>query len=338
MRIFHFLGGRVVKTGLAVFLTALICEIIGWPPVFAVITAIVTIEPTIADSIKKGIIRFPASAIGSAYAVLFLALFGNSAITYTLAAVFTIVTCSKLKLHAGLLVATLTSVAMVEVIQDNFFVSFLTRLGTTTVGLFVSTLVNMLIYPPNYQKDIHQNIEQIKRQTGFLIHLCFQPLLQGNKNKKKRWIQVLNRLTKKIQTTEQLLKYQEDEQSYHPIVKTERKEFQQAKKKLDYLRFLLYHLNHVIQTPFSNMTWTETEQVSILSAAENLAKTLQGNVDYDPDTHRRDLDNITDIFWKGNKKIMQNSQFYPTHFPPELILLYELVMMYEITERYYDKK
>lgn len=337
MRIFHFLGGRVVKTGVAVFLTALICEIIGWPPVFAVITAIVTIEPTIADSIKKGIIRLPASAIGSAYAVLFLALFGNSTITYTLAAVFTIVTCSKLKLNAGLLVATLTSVAMVEVIQDNFFVSFLTRLGTTTVGLFVSTLVNMLIYPPNYKKDIQKNIEQIKRQTGFLIHLCFRSLLEGNKNQKKRWIQVLNRLTNKIQTTEQLLKYQQEEQSYHPIVKSEIREFQQEKRKLDCLRFLLYHLDHVIQTPVSNMAWTEAERISISSAAENLAETIQGRIDYDPDTHRKELNNITDIFWEGNEKIMQNKS-YPTHFPPELILLYELVMMHEITERYYAEK
>src|SRR5690625_126266 len=106
MKVFDFLGVRVIKTGVAIFFTALICQLLGWPPVFAVITAIVTLEPTVSDSIKKGLIRFPASAIGSAYAVLFIALFGNSPITYTLAAVFTIVTSYKLKLHAGLLVAT----------------------------------------------------------------------------------------------------------------------------------------------------------------------------------------------------------------------------------------
>ena len=44
---------------------------------FAVITAIVTIEPTAEDSIKKAFIRFPASAIGAAFAVLFTYFFGT---------------------------------------------------------------------------------------------------------------------------------------------------------------------------------------------------------------------------------------------------------------------
>ena len=68
-----FLGGnRVIKTGVAVLLTAWICDLLEWPAVFAVITAIVTIEPTVSDSIKKGIVRFPVSAIDSAYAVTFI--------------------------------------------------------------------------------------------------------------------------------------------------------------------------------------------------------------------------------------------------------------------------
>src|SRR5699024_3259826 len=174
MRVFHFQGSRILKTGIAIFLTAVICEWLHWPPVFAVITAIVTIEPTISDSIKKGIIRFPASAIGSAYAVLFIALFGNSPVTYTLAAVLTIVTCYRLKLHAGLLVATITAVAMIEVVYDNYLLSFFIRLGTTTIGILVSTVVNMFILPPNYVKDIHKNINDIYRKIGHSLHNVLQ--------------------------------------------------------------------------------------------------------------------------------------------------------------------
>src|SRR5699024_12883904 len=103
---------------------------------------------------------------GSAYAVLFIALFGNSPITYTLAAVFTIVTSYKLKLHAGLLVATITAVAMIEVVYDNYFLSFLVRLWTTSIGLIVSTVVNMFILPPNYIKEINDNIKKLYRGIG----------------------------------------------------------------------------------------------------------------------------------------------------------------------------
>src|SRR5699024_9386916 len=114
-----FPGSRIIKTAVAIFLTAWICEILNWPPVFAVSTAIATLEPTVTDSIRKGILLFPASAIGSAYAVLFISFFGNSPITYTLSALFTIAICYKLNLHAGLVVATLTAVAMIEVIHNN---------------------------------------------------------------------------------------------------------------------------------------------------------------------------------------------------------------------------
>src|SRR5699024_4586284 len=104
-------GHRIIKTTLAVFLTAYNCLLLDWPAVFAVITAIVTMEPTVSASIKKGVVRFPASAISAFYAASFVALLGNSPITYPLAASLPIITCFLLRLHTLLLVATVTAVA-----------------------------------------------------------------------------------------------------------------------------------------------------------------------------------------------------------------------------------
>ena len=102
---FIFLGGRIIKTGIAFFLTALICHSIGWPYMLAVITAIVTIEPTAADSIKKAFIRFPASAIGAAFAMFYTFLLGVTPLTYMLVAVSTIIstafTCRNTRCHAN---------------------------------------------------------------------------------------------------------------------------------------------------------------------------------------------------------------------------------------------
>src|SRR5699024_9728679 len=180
MKVFDFLGVRVIKTGVAIFFTALICQLLGWPPVFAVITAIVTLEPTVSDSIKKGLIRFPASAIGSAYAVLFIALFGNSPITYTLAAVFTIVTSYKLKLHAGLI---------------------------------VSTVVNMFILPPNYIKEINDNIKKLYRGIG----RATLSIVTFEKASSKKVNRLLNVLSKQIKKTEELIRFQKDETNFHPL-------------------------------------------------------------------------------------------------------------------------
>ena len=49
----NMVGGRVIKTGIVVFLTVLVCELFYIPAIFAVITAIVTIGTTATDSIKN---------------------------------------------------------------------------------------------------------------------------------------------------------------------------------------------------------------------------------------------------------------------------------------------
>ena len=39
------IGARTIKTGLATFLTSLFCLMLDLTPIFAILTAIVTIEP-----------------------------------------------------------------------------------------------------------------------------------------------------------------------------------------------------------------------------------------------------------------------------------------------------
>src|SRR5699024_1248784 len=321
MKVFDFLGVRVIKTGVAIFFTALICQLLGWPPVFAVITAIVTLEPTVSDSIKKGLIRFPASAIGSAYAVLFIALFGNSPITYTLAAVFTIVTSYKLKLHAGLLVATITAVAMIEVVYDNYFLSFLVRLGTTSIGLIVSTVVNMFILPPNYIKEINDNIKKLYRGIGRAtlsivtfekasskkvnrllnvlskqINDNIKKLYRGiaratlsivtfEKASSKKVNRLLNVLSKQIKKTEELIRFQIDETNFHPLAGSKKEYFFIARNQIDNLKLMVYHLTNLKNISIENVQLTTEEKLLIEDAVESLAEHMVYNTDVDLTVH-----------------------------------------------------
>lgn len=336
MRRFHFLGNRIVKTGIAIFLTAVICEWFNWPPVFAVITAIVTIEPTVSDSLKKGLVRFPASAIGSAYAVLFIALFGNAPITYTLAAVFTILTCYKLKLHAGLLVATLTAVAMVEVIHSNYLISFFIRLGTTTTGLLVSTAVNMIVFRPDYRKDILANIQKIGSQAGNLLNKTFQTILYDGSAERKVDQLMIRELNKEILKTETIIRFQRDESELHPLMGGNKGELHRAVRQLAYLHNLDYHLGNLIHLPLNTLSWSIPERDIIMQAVTELANDLQDSVDYNSEKHKLQLKNITDLFWEDNEEITKNNEIHPTQFPPELIILYELVTIYNLIDGFYN--
>ncbi|MCM3757327.1 aromatic acid exporter family protein [Sporosarcina aquimarina] len=336
MRNFHFHGIRIVKTGIAIFLTAIICEWFHWPPVFAVITAIVTIEPTVSDSIKKGIVRFPASAIGSAYAVFFIALFGNSPITYTLAAVFTILTCYKLNLHAGLLVATLTAVAMVEVIHSNYLISFFIRLGTTTTGLLVSISVNMIVFRPDYRKDILDSIQKIGARAGTILEQTFQTILYDEQIDRTIDGVFIHQLNKEILKTETLIRFQRDESNLHPLMGGDREGLLMAEKQLSYLHNLDYHLGNLRYLPLNKISWSKSERDIIMDAVTELSNDLKHATDYNSQKHQLQLKNITDLFWEDNEEITKNNEIHPTQFPPELIILYELVTIYNLVDRFYN--
>lgn len=332
MRYFKLAGSRVVKTGVAIFITAWICVLLDWPPVFAVITAIVTIEPTASDSIKKGIVRLPASAIGSAYAVLFISLFGNSPLTYTLAAVFTIATCFRLKLQAGLLVATLTSVAMVEVIHSNVLMSFFIRLGTTTIGLVVSTVVNLFMMPPDYTKDIAKKLETIAYRTGIATEKVFHDILDDQ----HQVIVVEQELTDQlIQQAERLIRFQKEESKYHPLVGSERTQFEQDQNQLIQLRLIHYHLGNLVYTSLASTDWLPKERTAIMNAVIDMAQSLKHPDTFNRAKHHEQHVQLIDIFWDDTEAITTAKKQHPAYLPPELKVLYELLAISNLVERYY---
>ncbi|MFD1362533.1 FUSC family protein [Lentibacillus salinarum] len=336
MKRFKLVGSRVVKTGVAIFITAWICVLLNWPPVFAVITAIVTIEPTVSDSIKKGIVRFPASAIGSAYAVLFISLFGNSPLTYTLAAVFTITTCFRLKLHAGLVVATLTSVAMVEVIHTNVLISFFIRLGTTTIGLVVSTAVNLFVLPPDYTKEISKKLQAVANKIGVTIEKSFQDIFRDGHRDNEIEQERDDQLAKMIRRAEILIQFQKEETKYHPLVGSEKTQFRDLQNQLLRLQQIHYHIGNLNYSLFKTTKLSATERAVILNAVSDLAQSLKQPDTYEEQKHNRHLNQLTDIFWADNEEIIENQQ-HPNRFPPDLIILYELVSIYNLVGRYYKK-
>ena len=331
-------GSRILKTAIAIFITAWVCELLNWPPVFAVITAVVTVEPTVSDSIRKGIVRFPASAIGSAYAVLFIYLFGNAPITYTLAAFFTIATCYRLKLHAGLLVATLTAIAMVEVIHSNYLISFFIRLGTTTVGLLVSTAVNFIVFPPDYKQDIIHNIQKIAQKTSDITQKVFMDILQSEYESYRENKNAVNQLTKKLQQTETLIRFQRDESRFHPLVGSESQLFQSLEHQLAQLKLFHYHLNNVTNFSIENIPWQdEHAQEKIGTAVETLTKALTHKKHYDHEALEAQLNILMNLYWNNKKQMNAQIAQQETFFPPNIILLYELVSMYQLVFYLYDE-
>ncbi|QLK86390.1 aromatic acid exporter family protein [Staphylococcus sp. 17KM0847] len=269
----NLVGARTLKTGLATFLTALFCLSLNLNPIFAILSAVVTIEPTVKASIRKGYKRLPATVMGAFIAVVCTYIFGDdSAFAYGLTATLTIVLCIRFKLHPGILVATLTALAMIPDIHDNYMFNFFSRLLTAIIGLVTAGLVNFIILPPKYYDQIENLIETSERQIYFLFDERMKELLIGHFQSKKSdaLVEQLHTLNTRI---EELLGYQRDELKYHNA-KHRSDEWIRLRKLTNRAhenRLLLTHLSNIIYLPQdAMMLFDDKEKLAIITISQRI--------------------------------------------------------------------
>lgn len=255
-----WMGKRILKTGAAVFITAQICHWLGWPSIFAVIAAIVTIEPSIEMSIKKGAIRLPSAVIGAAFAMIFGALFGNQPLTYMLSALTTIYVIQLLKWNDALIVATLTSVNMISLADVHFLDSFLVRVGTTTTGIVVSAFINYLIFPPKYTKNINSALPNLVKQTFHLSNQIIGYSLRCSNQDSAAILSIqLNKFKEKLSRTLQLCSWQIADYRYKTPPQAELKEILTAKRTIKKLQLICSYLEVTLQSPPVSFSIKEEE-------------------------------------------------------------------------------
>lgn len=316
------IGPRIIKTGISTFLTAIICMILDLPPIFAVITAIVTIEPTAYASLKKAYIRFPASIIGAFIAVASLYLFGESAFTYSLAATLTIFVTYKLNLQAGVLVAGITAVAMVPSVGDAYFYNFFSRLATTTIGLATSTLVNFLILPPKYMEQIQGITHSTTRQTHNLLIQRLEELIDGKFDSTKTE-KVYGNIQNQITESEKLLKYQQDEFKYHKSNRDEMRLTNRLEREIQFKKLYFIHVGNLIYLPENiAMEFSEAEKEAMKGIVQYLKSDFSSLKMTNPSIRaiRRQI-----------KGMDEEQEAFKIHVLYEIIIIYQMIVQHEKT-------
>ncbi|RDI47713.1 FUSC family protein [Falsibacillus pallidus] len=323
----RIIGGRTLKTGIAVFLTSFLCHLLHWPSVFAVVTAIVTIEPTASDSIRKGMVRFPASAIGAAFAMILTSFFGDEPLTYAFAAILTISFCHRFKLYDGMVVATLTAVAMIPSTHDHFLINFFVRLGTTTIGLAVSTLVNLFIWPPDYSTTIREKVKNLHNHAAQLLEARISELLQFQKSNRKTKQQFRDFVTL-MNHADKLCEFQREEWKFHRNSKQRLRQLHYFQKKLQLIRQFAYHLGNMMYVSPSPLSWNEEEKKKILEASRLLAFLIR-----DPSIdHRKELALLKEELPPSPMWTPGVSENNKAFMSEESIILYELLSLFDIID------
>ncbi len=326
-------GSRILKTGLAVFITAIICQFFKLPSIFAVVTAIVTIEPTVSDSIKKGAIRLPASAIGAGFSMTFASLLGEVPISYALSTICTIMVCHKLKLDAGILVATLTAVTMIPFTTDHFLTAFFTRLGTTSIGLLVSTAVNLFVLPPNYSEKILWNMNTALDNYATLLSKQAHGIINGKidqiENNKR-----LFDLKEELREIYKLCNYKKDEWKFHRFTERQERLYHYECEKLSLLQKIHQHCENLLTLQNINREWTEKDKITLLAILHSFSDILRNPIHQFTSNYLILIKEIEKRFFDWKKpSTLDGYNSLDSKLKIEMVLLYEIISLHDVLEQ-----
>ncbi|HZG58976.1 MAG TPA: aromatic acid exporter family protein [Anoxybacillus sp.] len=153
------LGARVFKTGIAITLALFLAKLLDLPsPVFAGISAVFAMQPTIYRTYLSLIEQLQANVIGAFFAVIIVLIFGHDPFFIGLTAILVIALFVKLRLESTIPVALVTVIAIMEYTGDGFIQFALIRFSTILLGILAAFFVNLVFIPPKYEKKLYYKI------------------------------------------------------------------------------------------------------------------------------------------------------------------------------------
>lgn len=169
------LGARILKTGIAIILSLFLSELFQLPsPIFAAIAAIFAVQPTIYRSYLSIIEQVQGNAIGAFIAVIFVLLFGNNIVIIGLAAIIVIIINLKLKIENTISLSLVTLIVIMETPGDEFIQFALVRFSTIMLGVLSAFLVNMVFFPPRYEKKLYHKAVSVTEDVTKWIRLTIR--------------------------------------------------------------------------------------------------------------------------------------------------------------------
>jgi len=168
-----FLGPRIVKTGLAVFLSLVAFHWIGSNyGTFAGVAAVLAVQPSVARARQVFWQQLSANLIGGAVGGAMGYWLGTSAATMALGVVLVLGLCTRLKLSEAAGIAVVAVLFIMERPEHDFLLYTAARVGSITGGMIIGALVNRFIRPPNYRERVREELrDAAEAVSSFAGHL-----------------------------------------------------------------------------------------------------------------------------------------------------------------------
>ena len=160
------IGARNLKTALAIFLSIMVLKLLGFDSSFyACIAAVICMGDSFENSLKMGKNRMIGTLIGGCvglFATFLLSYYSNfwfETILITGLSIIVIYICTLLNKPGSVSIACIVFLANLLLTRDySNYVYNISRIFETLVGIVISIIINIYIFPPKDAKDVKDKI------------------------------------------------------------------------------------------------------------------------------------------------------------------------------------
>lgn len=336
------LGARILKTGVAIVFALFLADLLNLPaPVFAGISAIFAIQPSIYRSYLTIVEQVQGNIIGAVIAVLFGLMFGHEYVIVGFAAVITIIIMLKLKLEKALSLALVTLIAILEVQGNDFLLFAFLRFSTILIGVLAAFLVNLFFMPPKYETKLFNAIHFTQDEVIRWIRLAGRQASEHTSTKK-----TIAKLKERLDNVDNLYRLFKEERSYFKSVTRSkirnlvvyRQMVATSKSSLEVLQRLHRFENELSQLPDHLRIMIQERLDSILTYHEQLhlkfigklKPAVSSQLNSEETIHRYE---VMEIFVKEIAKAKEDEEFSSYH----LLHILSSILNYEEQLEHLDR-
>lgn len=151
------IGLRTLKTGLVVTLSVIVSKLIGLEyPFFVVMTAIISMDKTMFNSLKMGRNRVFGTFLGACIGIGLSYIDRGNPLLLGLGIILLIQICNHLKLQGAITIGGIVMTAIIVHTDKTPIYYGFHRTLDTLVGAAISFVVNMTVFPYSRMKTINQ--------------------------------------------------------------------------------------------------------------------------------------------------------------------------------------
>lgn len=172
-----YIGGRILKSTLAVTMAIFFAQQVGLEErvTLAALVALLTVQRTFYHSLVQSLATLSAVLIGGLLGTALGHLFGITPLAYGVAALVSILLCTKLRWYDKTILTTLTAIGTIFSGAVSLGMHSLLQILTALMGGVFALVINYL-FNPNYREELVKRVLQIESDLGRLIDFIIKEL------------------------------------------------------------------------------------------------------------------------------------------------------------------